>query len=321
MVFAHSRLKQFRGPKMIEIGLKTLLQNGLVTQMLDIGIVRVLIFVTIHYAITTFSLSSKIDVNFDKQGACATCSAQGTFKPCKARKYVGKKGSMYMVYHIGNHDCNSNPKPSRPRNIVSKALSQDPMVKPCKIQSNFIISAIRNRESWRNVLEKVSKVTDEKAISNEKVKQNKHIYNFGFDAVVESKAYLDEKGKLLVYNIDESAGTVFKTSTAKMKMAENLDMDKEHFLNKEFIFFDGKVKRTKNFTTLTASIYHSLLRKPLSTMECPSEDITNVVQFWKLFENAFKEANGSEALMNPHWLLYRYELVLLRRNKDSIRRG
>ena len=34
-------------------------------------------------------------------------------------------------------------------------------------------------------------------------------------------------------------------------------------------------------------------------MECPSEDITNVVQFWKLFQNAFKEANGNEALMNP----------------------
>ena len=190
-------------------------------------------------------------VNFDKQGACATCSAQGTFKPCKARRYVGKKGSMYMVYHIGNHDCNSNPKPSRPRDIVSQALSQDPMVKPCKIQSNFIISAIWNRGSWRNVLEKVS---------NEKVKQNKHIYNFGasFDAVIETKSYLNEKDKLLVYNIDESAGTVFKTATAKMKMAQNLDMDKEHFLNKEYIFFDGKVKRTKNFT---ASIYHSLLRK------------------------------------------------------------
>ena len=200
---------------------------------------------------------------------------------------MAKNDSGYIVYHIGNHVCTCKLKFKRPTNLVSQAISQDPMTKPTKIQSNAIIAALREKEPWDTVLDRVSAAIDEKVISNEKIKQNKKVYNFGasFDGVVQAKSYFDEKDKYLIYNVDESAATVFKTSNEKMKMAHNLDQDNDHFLNTEFIFFDEKVKRTKHFITLKSSIYHSLLRKQvaLATMECPSEDLSNVVEFWKLF--------------------------------------
>ena len=55
-----------------------------------------------------------------------------------------------------------------------------------------------------------------------------------------------------------------------MKIAYSMDNTTgNHFLSKEYCYFDGKVKITKYFTTLTASIYHPLLQKqvPLAIME------------------------------------------------------
>ena len=160
-------------------------------------------------------------VNFDKNGLCTICSAEGTLNPCMARKYVTKNDSGYIVYHIGNLGCTCKLKFKRPTNLVSQAISQNPMTKPTKIQSNAIIAALRKKEPWNTVLDRVSAVIDEKAISNEKIKQNKKAYNFGasFDGVVQAKSYFDEKDKYLISNVDESTGTVFKTSNEKMKMA------------------------------------------------------------------------------------------------------
>ena len=116
-----------------------------------------------------------------------------------ARKYVAKNDSGYIIYHIGNHVCTCELKFKRPANLVSQAISQDPMTKPTKMQSNVIIAVLRKKEPWDTVLDKVSAVIDEKAISNEKIKQNKMVYNFGasFDGGVQAKSYFDEKDKYL----------------------------------------------------------------------------------------------------------------------------
>ena len=45
-----------------------------------------------------------------------------------------------------------------------------------------------------------------------------------------------------------------------MKAALNMDRNGEHFLKDEYCFFDGKFKRCRNFVTLTASVYHPLLK-------------------------------------------------------------
>ena len=79
------------------------------------------------------------------------------------------------------------------------------------------------------------------------------------------KQYCDKRNNLLVYKVNDRRGNpdmpsfVFKTSETRMKIA--LAMEGEHFMRDEYCYFDGKVKRCRNFVTLTASTYHSLLRK------------------------------------------------------------
>ena len=75
---------------------------------------------------------------------------------------------------------------------------------------------MRERRSWAEIKKTVKSVTNKKVISNEKTKQ---------------------------------------TSSFKMKLAKTMNSENEEELPSEFCFFDGKVKRTKGFTTLTASCF------------------------------------------------------------------
>ena len=74
-----------------------------------------------------------------------------------------------------------------------------------------------------------------------------------------------------------------------------MDEAGDHFLNSEYCFFDGKRKRCRDFVTLTASVYHPLLRKqvPLATMETKKEDTENIELFWTLFNEAISKAISS----------------------------
>lgn len=76
-------------------------------------------------------------------------------------------------------------------------------------------------------------------------------------------------------------------------MAINLDKNGTHFLREEFCYFDGKRKRCRNFVTLTASVYHSLLQKqiPLTVMEAENEDTTNIELFWTLFNELLQNVS------------------------------
>ena len=81
-----------------------------------------------------------------------------------------------------------------------------------------------------------------------------------------------------------------------------MDMNKDHFLAREFCFFDGKHKRAKGYVTLTASVYHPLLRRqiPLATMEAVSENSENVTLFWELLNEVLKKvSNGTTSMFNP----------------------
>ena len=158
---------------------------------------------------------------------------------------------------------------------------------------------------WNAVEREASAVLDKKRVSNMKQKLKKDIEPFGhnFEAIVSFKEYADKKDPLYVYKINDKRGNpdlpsfVFKTSTTKMKMALNMDKKGEHFLSKEFCFFDGKRKRCNRFITLTTSVYHPLLRKqiPLATMEAVTEDTVNVELFWRLFNEALRKGSGSDS--------------------------
>lgn len=88
----------------------------------------------------------------------------------------------------------------------------------------------------------------------------------------------------------------------KAKFALCKDRTSDHVLSEEFCFFDGKVKRCKGFVSLTASVYHPLLRKliPLATMDCETEDSCSVELFWNNFNEVLrKESQDKDYVFNP----------------------
>ena len=56
--------------------------------------------------------------------------------------------------------------------------------------------------------------------------------------------------------------------------------------SEEYCYFDANHKRVTLYTTLTASMYHPLLRKQvvLATMQCKHENTKFVTIFWRLKE-------------------------------------
>ena len=83
---------------------------------------------------------------------------------------------------------------------------------------------------------------------------------YGFDAVISLKRFTDEKDPLLLYEISANAQYVFKSSSSKMYVANLMSKDSAHFLHEEYCYFNGKESHIKNFKTLTASVYHNLLK-------------------------------------------------------------
>ena len=75
----------------------------------------------------------------------------------------------------------------------------------------------------------------------------------------------------------------------------------ESIISGEFCSFDGKDGRVKNFNTLTASAYHTLLKRqiPLAIMERKHEDSAHVKLFWRLFNEAYKKANNANEKFHP----------------------
>ena len=137
----------------------------------------------------------------------------------------------------------------------------NPTAIPASIQSTAIISVIRQRKSWNDIMTTTKNVKSCHLISDEKKKQRKTIepQGYGFHAVISLKRFTDEKDTLLLYEISENAQYVFKSSSSKMYIANLISKDPGHFLCEEHCNFDGKEGRTKNFKT--ASVYHNLLKK------------------------------------------------------------
>ena len=90
-----------------------------------------------------------------------------------------------------------------------------------------------------------------------------------------------------------------------MMIATEMDMDAKHILSNKKCFLDGKMKRCKNFVTLTASVYHPMWQKqlPLGTRECISEDSANIGRFWNNFSKAFKNVTKTDKKFSPiRWI-------------------
>ena len=245
---------------------------------------------------------------FEKEGGemiCKGCGKVGEYVTCSARRYLSYRDKAVTVYHIGNHTCPVNDS-LRKKDVpsIEQIIRNQPNIKPSEVQSAFVISAFQQQMDWNAVEREASAVLDKKRVSNMKQKLKKDIEPFGhnFEAIVSFKEYADKKDPLYVYKVNDKRGNpdmpsfVFKSSTTKMTMALNMDQKGDHFLSKEFCFFDGKSRRCNGFITLTASVYHPLLRKqiPLATMEAETEDTVNVELFWRLFNEALRKVAGSD---------------------------
>ena len=72
-------------------------------------------------------------------------------------------------------------------------------------------------------------------------------------------------------------------------------------MNSEYCFFDGKHNRCRGYITLTASVYHPLLRRQvlLAIMEVEKENRMNVKSFWTLFNEALVKVAKKLTKFNP----------------------
>lgn len=242
---------------------------------------------------------------------CSLCHKNPSYVPCEARRYMVIKGSHVQVFHYGNHTCAvKRPAHSGTKEDIKEYLRKNPSAKPSQVQSAYILSMVRNREDWDKVDKQARDLLNTKWISNRKqeVRKETEPYGHNFEAVAHFKQYCDVKDPFYIYKMNDTRGNpdrpsfVFKTSTLKAKIAISMDKDKEHFLAQEFCFFDGKHKRAKGYVTLTASVYHPLLRRqiPLATMEAVSENTENVTLFWELFNEVLvKVSGGTATVFNP----------------------
>jgi hypothetical protein len=151
------------------------------------------------------------------------------------------------------------------------------------------VSSLRSEQDWSKIDTQATQLMNRKWIANQKSAVRRDVNPLGenFEGLVTFKKFCDKKNKFYVYIINDSRGNpdlpsfVFKTSSTKLQMAHLMNRDGDHFLNEEYCFFDGKQKCCRNFTTLTASVYHPLLKKqiPLAVMETEAEDSSCISLF------------------------------------------
>jgi len=131
-------------------------------------------------------------LKFNKSQSCTLCGALGDCFSCDARKYIAfLSETSANIFHYGIHQCSAKVTNQRAEDIVSQAISVDMSIKPSAIQGK----AMRERIPWNEISRVARRLTDKKAIANEKVKQRQKLYPKaeGYDAVKEYKSYTDER--------------------------------------------------------------------------------------------------------------------------------
>ena len=253
---------------------------------------------------------------FDKKtNACRVCGESGKYIPCTARKYIAKRASKLLVYYCDEHTCPFTAYSERATDDVRRKVAENLDATPAQIQSSVILTKLRQCRDWSEVEKAVTSVSDKRWISNEKarMKQKNEPYGHDLEAVAHFKEYTDVRDPYYIYKLkynssDKFGGQsyVFKTSKLKIKCALNMDRAGERLLKDECCYFDGKVKRCKGFVSLTASVYHPMLRKliPLATMECSGENTSTIALFWSTFNDVLKKESGdANYVFNPRgWI-------------------
>ena len=129
---------------------------------------------------------------------------------CEARKYIAS-GQEAHVFHVGYHTCMVKRTDVRSRELVCKSIAIDSSITASKILGGSILSAFRKGKPRVEIGKVAKKVTNKKAISNEKLKRKRIMQPYGnkFKAIEKYKQYADQKDKVLVYRLDENKQLYF----------------------------------------------------------------------------------------------------------------
>jgi hypothetical protein len=192
----------------------------------------------------------------------------------------------------------------RPKEKVVRIFCTNPDMKPSQVQSTAILHDIRQRKPWEDIKKTAKSFGDKISNQKQKVKSETKPFGHNFEAVAAYKEYCDKKDPFYIYKINDKRGNpdkpsfVFKSSKLGAKFAQDM-VEEGHILHEEFCCFDGKVNRCKGLVTVTASVYHPILRKQLvlASMECESESTETVTQFWSLFNEMLRKTTGQAEFM------------------------
>ena len=170
-------------------------------------------------------------------------------------------------------------------------------------------------KDWNSIEETAQNVMDKRWLSNQKqkIKNFNEPHGHNFEAVARFKQYADQRDPFYIYTMNDRRGNpnkpsyVLKSSKLKAQFALNMDCtSSENKLSEEFCYFDGKVKRCRGLVSLTASVYHPILKKliPLATMECEGENSNTVQLFWECFNEILRKESGNDnCQFNPRgWI-------------------
>lgn len=136
-----------------------------------------------------------------------------------------------------------------------------------------------------------------------------HFYNI-LEAVSILKISTSKRDKFLIYKLNDRKYNgeptyVFKTSSFKLQLMNDMNRHGNKILSTQYAHIDGKERRCSHFTTITLSVYHPTLLKQirLATMECEGESAVNITKFWKLVNEALAEKFDDSVTFDPWGLM------------------
>lgn len=87
----------------------------------------------------------------NKSKSCEVSGSKGKHVPCLTRRYVVRKKQSVFVYHFSYHTYPWKPVIFKPVEDVRWTVSENPTLTPSQIQSNIILSMMKQRTDWASI--------------------------------------------------------------------------------------------------------------------------------------------------------------------------
>ena len=276
--------------------------------------------------ITTEGVQNTADFLRVKSGGytCASCGYYAVRKFCGALRLMEFNCDTHIVtvMHQGFHICNPKRNHAPILSILQEKVL-DPKLRrtPKELKLDLVgyyMSQGEVDKAWE-----VAQKMDDRSVMEKLRYANKDGFATRKPSILESyreikrlKDKADTKDpynifKLNCKEINGESSFVFKTSTAKLKIAQKMDQkvrpgEHRSSLCDEFVFIDAMHSRIEGYKTLTMWTYHSGMRKVLNLaiMDCESENSETLTFFLKTFNDALRDyTKDPNYVFNPYGFL------------------